>query len=111
MAATAFCRIPSVSLGFTCLTGDQVTALCEEIVKSSPLNLQSLDLTGLNLEEVHHVILAKAVCKLQCAELSYTDITSEQAATLFQEIIQSSLDLNLETLKLEETRLDLYLFI
>ena len=101
LLSKAVIRINSVVLGCTCLTGDQVTALCGEIVKNSQLKLQSLDISCIDVFKVPDEILAKAVCKLQYIEMSYTEITNEQAAVLFREMIQAGETLSLETLKIE----------
>ena len=101
LLARAICRIPSVSLGFTAMSADQVTALCEEILQNARLKLHSLDLTSVeNFSNIPQVLLANAICRLQYVNLSCIDVTSSQLSILFQEI-RYSVNLCLQTLQFD----------
>ena len=59
-----------------------------------------LDLSENDLSEVHSKIMAKAVCKLDHVDLSDTNISMEQAETLFKEILEN--DVTIRSLSIDE---------
>ena len=59
-----------------------------------------LDLSENDLSGVHSKIMAKAICKLDHVDISDTNISMEQAETLFKEILEN--DVTIRSLSIDE---------
>ena len=93
----ALCRIMRVEITRSTLSHGQVTRLCEEIYNNDDLQLTTLNLSYVRLDDVPDVILAEAICKLKEVELTVT--TCCQSSLLFREIVNNKC-LNLEALSI-----------
>jgi len=88
LLAKAICRLQTVNLGYTRLTGQQSTKIVEASLSSETLVEVNLD--GVNLSIVPSEVLAKAVGRLQSVNLSYAEMTRNQWIAVCKAVVSST---------------------
>jgi len=105
--ARVMTRLEDVNLCCTDISNDQKQAFFVAMSENS--KLKKLDLSCNNLSSVEPGLFARAMTRLEDVNLSYTDITDEQAQALFTALCRNSplkaLDLHKNNLSSVEPRL------
>jgi len=102
LLSKAVCHLQTVNLRYTALTTEQCIEVLE--VSLSSRSLVSINLVYVNLSGVPSDILARAVSRLQTAELSCTNLTTGQCIQVLEASLSSRslLGISLARVKLRE---------
>jgi len=94
-----FSKLKNIDLSHMCFTKDQMVEVLNDLSDS---NIDSLDLTGVNLADIDDNLLARTVCGLDKLVLGDNDLSGDQCRAILSSILISN---TLKDVKLRHTDL------